>query len=254
MLEIVQIEAFYVLDNYLYIIHGDGFTATVDPAVPEPIIEACEARGWTLTHILSTHHHGDHTGANLALKEKYGCVIVGNGADAARIPGIDVQVSEGDTVTLGDATATVMDVSGHTVGHIAYHFADDNALFIGDTVFSLGCGRMFEGTPEMYQGSLEKVKALPASTKLYCAHEYTASNGAFALSVEPDNAALIARMEEVGLLRAANQPTVPSTLASELACNPFLRTHSAEIRTNLGLIEASNTAVFAELRARKDNF
>jgi len=253
-LEIVQIPV--LQDNYLYLIHdsASGDTAIVDPAVEEPVVAELEKRGWHLTHILNTHHHWDHTGANLALKERYGLKVVGPAADKDRIPGIDVCVDEGDTVKLGDVAADVYFVPGHTSGHIAYHFAADDALFCGDTMFSMGCGRLFEGTPQQMWTSLQKLMALPDTTRIFCAHEYTTANGTFALSVEPKNAALIARMDEVEQLRADNLPTVPTTLATEKETNPFLRPMSPEIQTMVGLQGAPLTDVFAEVRHRKDNF
>lgn len=254
MLEIVQIPALEVQDNYIYLLHSAGETAVIDPAIADPVIEACEARGWTLTYIWNTHHHWDHTSGNKALKRKYGCTVIGNKHDASRIPAIDTMIEEGDSVTLGDTTATVIDVSGHTLGHIAYHFAKEEALFIGDTLFSLGCGRMFEGTPEMFHTALEKIKQLPPKTKIYCGHEYTLSNGKFAVTVDPNNAALHQHIKKAQKQRENGQPTVPTTLAEELAANPFLRTTDPTIKANLHMPEASPIEIFAELRHRKNNF
>lgn len=253
-LEIVQIPV--LQDNYLYLIHEptSGETAIVDPAVEEPVVAELEARGWRLTHIFNTHHHWDHTGANLALKERYGLTIIGPEADKDRIPGIDICVKEGDTAMLGGVAADVYFVPGHTRGHIAYHFPKDDALFCGDTIFSMGCGRLFEGTPDQMWTSLQKLMALPDSTRIYCAHEYTTANGNFALSVEPKNAALNARMAEVQALRTDGQPTVPSTLGVEKETNPFLRPMSEEIQAMVGLTGAPLVDVFAEVRHRKDNF
>jgi len=254
MLEIVQIPV--LQDNYLYLVHEptSGDTAIVDPAVDEPVIAELEARGWRLTHILNTHHHMDHTGANLALKRRYDVTVIGPAADKERIPGIDIGVGDGDTVMLGNISADVYFVPGHTRGHIAYHFSADKALFCGDTLFAMGCGRLFEGTPEQMWNSLSKLMALPDETRVFCAHEYTAANGAFALSVEPKNAALVARMAEVKRLRADGLPTVPSTLALEKETNPFLRPMSAEIQAMIGLKGAPLTDIFSEVRCRKDNF
>ncbi len=253
----LQIEQIPVLsDNYVYLIHAPaaGLTAVVDPAVTEPVVAALARHGWRLTHILNTHHHHDHVGGNEALKAATGCVIVGPRADRARIPGIDIALGDGDIFEFGDSRAQVFDVPGHTRGHIAYHFAAEHALFCGDTLFALGCGRMFEGTaPEMW-ASLAKLRGLPGDTRVYCAHEYTQSNGRFALSVEPGNAALVARMREVDARRAANQPTVPSTLAEEMATNPFLRPDSAEIQAAVACIGAPLHEVFGATRARKDVF
>ncbi len=254
MIEIVQLPV--LQDNYLYLIHEptSGETAIVDPAVDAPVIDACEARGWRLTHIFNTHHHWDHTGANLALKDHYGLHITGPKAEAERIPGIDRPVSEGDVVMLGAVKAAVFDVPGHTSGHIAYHFADDRALFCGDTLFAMGCGRLFEGTPAQMWASLQKLMVLDGDTSVYCAHEYTTTNGKFALSVEPDNPDLITRMDEVKALRAEGKPTIPTTIALEKRTNPFLRPDSPGLQASLDMVGADPVAVFAETRQRKDNF
>jgi len=253
-LEIVQIPV--LSDNYVYLAHepDSGATAVVDPAVGGPVLETLAEKGWQLSHILNTHHHADHTGANLELKAATGCAIVGPRADAARIPGIDVEVGDGDRYRLGDAEAQVYDVPGHTRGHIAYWFAGSEALFCGDTLFALGCGRMFEGTQEQMWTSLSKLMALPGETRVYCAHEYTQANGRFALSVEPGNQALVARMQEVDRKRADDVPTVPSTLAEELATNPFLRPDSPELQENVGLQGSELAVVFGKTRALKDSF
>ncbi|RME64928.1 MAG: hydroxyacylglutathione hydrolase, partial [Alphaproteobacteria bacterium] len=223
MLDIMQLPV--LNDNYVYLVHEPEtkLTAAVDPAVAEPVNAALDRRGWRLSHILNTHHHMDHVGGNLALKQAHGCTVVGPRADAARIPGIDIAVGDGDVFTFGTAPAHVFDVPGHTRGHIAYWFKESAALFCGDTLFAMGCGRLFEGTPTQMWASLSKLAALPPETRIYCAHEYTQANGRFALTVEPDNPALAARMKAVDAARAAGQPTVPSTLADELATNPFLR-------------------------------
>ncbi|MFC3052472.1 hydroxyacylglutathione hydrolase [Kordiimonas pumila] len=254
MLEIVQIPVLH--DNYLYLLHAheSGETAIVDPAVEDPVVAELEKRSWNLTHILNTHHHNDHTGANLALKGRYDATVIGSANDQARIPGIDIAVGEGDQITLGDNMASVYFVPGHTRGHIAYFFASNKALFCGDTMFSMGCGRLFEGSPDQMWQSLSKLMSLPDDTRIYCAHEYTQSNGTFALSVEPENKALQSRMAEVIRLRDAGKPTVPSILALEKETNPFLRPMSEEIQENVGLIGAPLPAVFAEVRRRKDSF
>jgi hydroxyacylglutathione hydrolase len=253
-LEIEQIPA--LSDNYVYLLHEPraGITAVVDPALAAPVLERLSARGWQLDWILSTHHHADHTGGNLELKQATGCRIAGPKADAARIPGIDLGLAEGDRFELGDAEAVVFETPGHTSGHISYWFADAGALFCADTLFSLGCGRLFEGTPAQMWRSLSKFAALPDDALVYCAHEYTQANARFALSVDPDNPALRARAAEVDRLRAAGRPTVPSTLGGERAANPFLRPHDPAIRQRLGLQNASDVDVFAELRRRKDRF
>jgi hydroxyacylglutathione hydrolase len=253
----LKIEQIPVLsDNYVYLVHEPqaGITAVVDPAVAAPVLDRLGAHGWNLDWILSTHHHADHTGGNLELKQATGCQIAGPKADAARIPGIDLGLAEGDRFRLGEAEAEVFETPGHTSGHISYWFAEAGALFCADTLFSLGCGRLFEGTPAQMWRSLSKFAPLPDDALVYCAHEYTQANARFALSVDPDNAALRARAAEVDRLRAAGQPTVPSTLGAERAANPFLRPHDPAIRQRLGLKDASDVDVFAELRKRKDRF
>ncbi|MFN4165372.1 MAG: hydroxyacylglutathione hydrolase [Ferrovibrio sp.] len=253
-LDIVQIPV--LNDNYVYLAHdpATGTTGVVDPAVHEPVLAELRKRGWTLTHILNTHHHPDHVGGNMALKETTGCQIVGPRADADRIPGIDVALKDGETWRLGKEEARIFDVPGHTKGHIAFWFANSKALFCGDTLFALGCGRLFEGTPSQMWASLSKLGALPDDTRVYCAHEYTESNARFAVTVEPDNAALKTRYEAIKTARAKGQPTVPSLLGEEKATNPFLRPMSANLRATLGMNDADDVAVFAETRKRKDNF
>ncbi len=254
MLEIHQIPV--LSDNYVYLAHdaATGDTAVVDPATTDEVFAALEEKGWTLTHILNTHHHLDHVGGNEVIKAKTGCTILGPRADADRIPGIDVQVGDGDTYALGTSVAKVFDVPGHTRGHIAYWFEDSDALFCGDTVFALGCGRLFEGTPAQMWHSLSKLKDLPEQTKVYCAHEYTQGNAAFAITVEPDNAALVARKQWVDERRANGERTVPSTWGEELATNPFLRPDSPDLQKTLGMVGADVVEVFGETRKRKDNF
>jgi hydroxyacylglutathione hydrolase len=254
MLEIHQIPV--LSDNYVYLAHdvATGKTAVVDPATHEEVLEALAEKGWTLTHILNTHHHADHTGGNMALKQATGCTIVGPRADRDRIPGIDVEVGDGESYALGESVAKVFDVPGHTRGHIAYWFGDSDALFCGDTMFALGCGRLFEGTPQQMWTSLSKLRALPGSTQVYCAHEYTKSNAAFAVTVEPDNGALVARKSMIDDMRARGERTVPSTLAEEIATNPFLRPDSPDLQRTLGMVGAPLVEVFAETRRRKDNF
>ncbi|MGR9105662.1 MAG: hydroxyacylglutathione hydrolase [Gammaproteobacteria bacterium] len=254
MLEILQLPV--LQDNYVYLIHEteSAQTAVVDPAVAAPVLEQLAARGWSLDYILNTHHHGDHVGANLELKRKTGCRVVGCRADRVRIPGIDILLDEGDRFDLGLARSQVISVSGHTVGHIAYWFPDQKALFCGDTLFALGCGRLFEGSPAQMWDSLCKIKHLPPDTRVYCAHEYTQTNGRFALTLEPRNRALQERMQEVDLRRTKNLATVPSTLEEELATNPFLRVDSAEILETLAIDSGDPVEVFAEIRRRKDSF
>lgn len=243
-------------DNYGYLIHdpASGLTATIDTPDAEAIGRALAGRGWKLDYILNTHHHFDHAGGNLALKTKTGCLIVGSRADAARIPGIDVLVGDGDTFALGSHVARILETPGHTVGHICYVFEADRAAFVGDTLFSLGCGRLFEGTPAQMWASLQKLMALPDDTRVYCAHEYTQGNGRFAVTMEPRNPALAARVADVTRLRAASQPTIPSTIGLEKATNPFLRPASAELRATLGMAGAADADVLGETRRRKDRF
>ncbi|NNE21097.1 MAG: hydroxyacylglutathione hydrolase [Rhizobiales bacterium] len=243
-------------DNYGVLIHDpdSGATASIDAPEQAPIEAALAETGWQLSHILVTHHHADHTQANLPLKQKYGVTIVGNRADASRIPGIDIEVDDGGTYDFAGHVAQVMDTSGHTVGHITYYFADDGVAFAGDTLFALGCGRVFEGTMAQMWASLAKLKALPAETVVYCGHEYTQANAKFSLTVDPDNAALVARAGEIDALRARGEPTVPTTIGRELETNPFMRPDDPAIRALLGMADASDADVFAEIRRRKDSF
>lgn len=253
-LEIIQIPVFD--DNYIYLIHDPKSkeTAVVDPALSEPVLEILSNKGWDLNFIINTHHHFDHVGGNLELKEATGCTIVGSAKDVERIPGIDVEVAEGDTFSLGGHVAQVFDVPGHTRAHIAYWFKDANALFCGDTLFSMGCGRLFEGSPQDMWSSMQKFNQLPDETLIYCAHEYTSSNGLFALSIDANNPALKKRMAEVDKLRSEDQPTVPSLLGEEKLVNPFLRANDAGLAHALGLNADDPVEVFAEIRGRKDNF
>lgn len=253
MLEITQIPV--LSDNYIYLLRdsSSGATAVVDPAVASPVLDALERRGQNLDFVLNTHHHSDHVGGNLELKRKTGCRIVGSAPDSERIPGIDIEVDEGDGFCLGASQARVFSVSGHTCGHIAYWFEGDSALFCGDTLFAMGCGRLFEGTPAQMLESLEKLRELPDATRVYCAHEYTQANGRFALTVDPLNPELQKRMRQVNRARADRLPTVPSTLAEERATNPFLRADDPEVQAVIG-VGSEPLAVFTEIRARKDSF
>jgi hydroxyacylglutathione hydrolase len=243
-------------DNYGYLVHDPeaGLTATIDTPDAGAINAALERLGLRLDFILNTHHHADHAGGNLELKQRWGCQVVGCGPDAARIPGLDIRVADGSHFALGTHVARVIETPGHTRGHICYLFEADRVAFVGDTLFSMGCGRLFEGSPGEMWSSLQKLMALPDDTRVYCAHEYTQSNGRFAVTVEPDNAALASRVQEVARLRAAGQPTVPSTVGLEKATNPFLRPASPGIRATLGMTTAPDVEVFAETRRRKDRF
>ncbi|HNW16892.1 MAG TPA: hydroxyacylglutathione hydrolase [Sphingorhabdus lacus] len=237
-LEIVRIPV--LSDNYVWLVHEpvSGETMVVDPAVAPPVLEKAEELGWKISQIWNTHWHPDHTGGNAEIKQATGCTITGPAAEAGRIPTLDAQVKGGDVVRLGDVAADVLDVPAHTAGHIAFHFAEDKAAFVGDTLFAMGCGRLFEGTAEQMFGNMRALEALGDDTAIYCAHEYTLSNGRFALTVEPDNTALVQRMAEVVALRDRGEPTVPTTIALEKATNPFMR--------------ATSVAELAARRAAKD--
>ncbi|MDR3440743.1 hydroxyacylglutathione hydrolase [Telmatospirillum sp.] len=253
----LQIEQIPVLtDNYVYLLHDpeSQATAVVDPAVAEPVQERLAKNGWRLTHILNTHHHNDHTGGNLALKQASGAKVIGARQDAQRIPGIDTEVTDGDSFLMGTAAAMVMSVPGHTLGHIAYWFPESQALFCGDTLFAMGCGRLFEGSAEQMWASLMKIRGLPDDTLVYCAHEYTQTNARFARMVERDNAELLARMADIDAKRSHGLPTVPSLLALERRTNPFLRADVESVKKGVGLPGADPVQVFGEIRRRKDAF
>jgi hydroxyacylglutathione hydrolase len=226
----LEIELLPILgDNYCYLLREPvaGVSAVVDPGTDGPVAKRLEALGRGLDWILITHHHADHTGGNVALKERFGCRIAGPAAEAEKVPGIDLKLAEGDRFTLGAETAAIIATPGHTQGHISYHFSDSQALFCGDTLFALGCGRLFEGDAATMFKSLAKLMALDDATRVYCGHEYTASNARFALSVDGGNPDLVARAREIDALRAANRPTVPSTIGLERATNPFVRAKTA---------------------------
>jgi len=245
-------------ENYGFLVHdpSTGCTATIDTPEVGPILDQCSEQGWKLTHILNTHHHADHAGGNMELKELLGCTVVGPRADRDRIPGIDVEVGDDDVFELGvgGARATVFDTPGHTRGHICYYFHGAGVAFVGDTMFALGCGRLFEGTPAQMWTSMQKLLALPDDTKVYCAHEYTLANAQFALSVEPQNHALVARAEEITKMRRSGIPTVPTTIEQEKATNPFCRPSSIDLQRTIGLEGASLEEVFARTRQLKDQF
>ncbi len=238
MLEVVAVPAFS--DNYLWLVHdGDsGETTVVDPGDAAPVLAEAERRGWTIGQVWNTHWHPDHTGGNLAIKQATGAKISGPASE--NIPGRDVALSEGDEVRLGAHVGSVIEVPGHTRGHIALVFQSDEVAFVGDTLFAMGCGRLFEGTPQQMFDSLARIASLPDSTRLYCAHEYTLANARFAVHAEPGNAAIAARLRDVQAMREAGQITVPTTVAAERATNPFVR--------------SGDWQEFARLRADKDSF
>ncbi|MBH5322339.1 hydroxyacylglutathione hydrolase [Aurantiacibacter sediminis] len=241
-------------DNYGFLLHDpvSGETACIDTPDADEYLKQAEAKGWRITQIWNTHWHPDHAGGNEAIKAATGCTITAPEGDAAKIAGIDRTVTHGDTVRLGDHEAAVIDVGGHTLGHIAYHLASSDIAFVGDSVFALGCGRMFEGTPEQFWASLERIRALPPETTLYCAHEYTQPNAQFALHADPGNDALMAYAERVDQKREAGEPTVPTVLERELEANPFLRADDPEMMARWGGEQPHET--FAALRAAKDAF
>lgn len=243
-------------DNYGYLIRCSetGACAAIDTPDASRILEEARAIGWEIGEIWNTHHHWDHAGGNAAIREACGARVVAPAAEAPTIGHVDRSVKHGDTVRLGDLEADVIDVGGHTLGHVAYWFREAGAAFVGDALFALGCGRLFEGTPEQMHASLSRLKELPPETVIYCAHEYTAANARFALSVDPENAALQAYAEEVAVKRENNEPTVPTTIRAEREANPFLRWDDPTLRRTLGLEQAKDWEVFAEVRRRKDSF
>jgi hydroxyacylglutathione hydrolase len=251
----LQVHQFPCLsDNYGYLLHdpASGETVCIDTPDSDEYLRQAALKGWAITAIWNTHWHPDHAGGNAAIKAATGCEVFAPAAEAAKIAGIDRPVSGGDTIGIGRWRAEVIDVGGHTNGHVAYHLPEAGLAFVGDSLFALGCGRMFEGTAPQFWASLSRLKALPPETTLYCAHEYTQSNARFALHADPDNAALRAYAEEVERKRAAGIPTVPTRLDRELAANPFLRADTEAMRARWGGSEPSET--FAALRAAKDNF
>lgn len=253
----LEIEQFTCRSDNFGILARDtetGETALVDAPEERAILEAIGRTGWTPSMILVTHHHVDHVEAILPLKERFGLTVIGPAGEADRIPGIDRQVKEGDTVPVGRRQARVIETPGHTAGHISYHFADAGIAFTADTLFAIGCGRLLECKPPVMLASLKKLSALPPETTIYCGHEYTEANARFALTVDPTNSALRERAKKVEALRKEGKPTLPTTLAEELATNPFLRWHDPVIRRNLGMKDASDAEVFAEIRRRKDVF
>jgi len=252
MLEVHQFPC--LSDNYGFLLHDptSGETACIDTPDADAYLSEAAAKGWQITHIWNTHWHPDHAGGNEAIKAATGCTVIAPAAEEAKIAGIDQTVAHGDIIRLGDYEAHVIDVGGHTLGHIAYHLPSSGIAFVGDSVFALGCGRMFEGTPPQFWTSLSRIKALPPATLLYCAHEYTASNAQFALHADPDNAELQDYAAAVAAARKADKPTVPTTLARELAANPFLRADDPGMQARWGGGDA--VATFAALRSAKDTF
>jgi hydroxyacylglutathione hydrolase len=243
-------------DNYGVLLHdpASGATASIDAPEAAPVEAALQKTGWRLTDILVTHHHADHTAGIAELKARHKCRVVAPRGEAQRIAHVDETVAEGDTVKVGGLQAGVIDTPGHTAGHISYFLPADRLAFVGDTLFSIGCGRVIEGTPEMMWNSLKKLRALPDNTRFYCGHEYTAANIRFAKTVEPGNKALAARADEVSKLVAAHKATIPATIGAEKAANPFLRADDAELANAVGLADSPAWKVFAEIRERKNRF
>jgi len=237
-LEIVRVPV--LSDNYVWLVHEPESreTLVVDPAVAEPVLAVADARGWRITQIWNTHWHGDHIGGNVGIVAATGASVTAPAAELAKIPSVDRPVREGDVVRIGAHEAAVMEVPAHTAGHIAYHFAGDQVVFVGDTLFAMGCGRLFEGTPEQMFGNMARLSALPAETQVFCAHEYTLSNGKYAIRAEPENRDIAARLADVEAARERGEATVPTTIALERATNPFMR--------------ASSIAELARRRAEKD--
>ena len=243
-------------DNYAFLAHDtdSGATAVIDVPEAKPIIAALAETGWTLTDVLITHHHADHVDGLSDVLAAHPARVIGAAADTHRLPPLDLALNEGDSVQIGSTSGTVIDVSGHTIHHIAFHFPDARALFTGDSLMALGCGRVFEGTKPQMHESLQKLAALPGETVVYSGHEYTAANAKFALSIDPENSDLISRSKDVTAKRASGTPTVPSLLSEELATNPFLRANDPAIQNHLGMTGANAADIFTEIRTRKDNF
>ncbi|MEO1657356.1 MAG: hydroxyacylglutathione hydrolase [Pseudomonadota bacterium] len=243
-------------DNYGFLVRDEatGAVATIDTPDADVIIKEAESLGWRVDLVLNTHWHPDHAGGNRAVADHFGAEIIAPVAEGNKIPEKDRQVDDGATVMLGETAFDVVAVPGHTLGHIAYLVRPAKTAFVGDTLFSLGCGRLFEGTPEQMWTSLLKLRALPDDTMIFCAHEYTAANAAFAITIEPDNEALAARVDEISKLRLIEQPTVPVLLGAEKATNPFLRADVPDVKAALSMTDAPDHEVFGEIRSRKDNF
>lgn len=254
----VEVAQFICLnDNFGLLVHEPelGATASVDAPDGEAIANEAERRGWPLTHLLLTHHHADHVQGAQTLKTRFPHMkVIGAAKDAHRLPPLDRAVSEGDVVEIGEARARVIETPGHTLGHIAYYFEDDEIVFVGDTLFSLGCGRVFEGTMDMMHLTLETLANLPGETLVYCGHEYTQANAKFALTVDPENSVLHARAQTVADLRKDGKFTLPTTIALENATNPFLRVEDPSVAAAMGMRGADPSAVFSAMRERKNKF
>lgn len=253
-LELVTVPC--LADNYAYLIHNaeTGETAVIDVPEPGPISAALKDRGWSLTHVLLTHHHWDHVDGLPGLFQDHPAKVIGAEADSHRLPKLDIAVADGDRLTVCGEDMQVMDVSGHTIGHIAFYFPDSDYAFTADSLMALGCGRLFEGTPDQAYDSLTRLAALPPETLICSGHEYTQSNAKFAQTIDPDNPDLMSRIELIDRAREKGEPTVPSLLSEELSTNPFLRCNDPAVRASVGMIDAEVSAVFAEIRRRKDNF
>lgn len=253
----IQIYQFACLkDNYGVLVHDPegGVTLSIDAPDAAAVRQALDHRGWTLTHILVTHHHADHTAGIAALKSETRCQVIGPKAESTRIPSLDATVGEPDILTLGALEVKVLDTPGHTIGHVTYWIAAAKAAFVGDTLFAMGCGRILEGTAEMMWASLQKIAGLPGDTALYCGHEYTVSNGKFGVSIEPGNAALVEQLAAAEAARAEGLPTLPTRVDLELETNVFLRAGTRAIREHVKLPFAPDWKVFADLRERKNRF
>tara|TARA_Y100000590_G_scaffold352918_1_gene405693 strand:+ start:975 stop:1736 length:762 start_codon:yes stop_codon:yes gene_type:complete len=243
-------------DNYSYVIidENNKKTCVVDPSESIPIINFLKKKNLKLNYILNTHHHFDHVGGNIELKEKYKAIVIGFDGDNKRIPAIDIKLKDGEIWKADNFEAKIIHIPGHTLGHICYHFYNDENLFTGDTLFSLGCGRIFEGTYEQMFSSLEKIKGLPLKTKIYCGHEYTLQNSKFCITYDKDNQELIKKINDIKKKINNNEPTVPSTLKEELESNIFLRSDNFKIKTNLNISNSTSLDTFTKLRYLKDNF
>jgi len=243
-------------DNYGVLVHDPetGLTASIDAPEEKPIVEAAERRGWSISHIFTTHHHTDHVEANLALKTRFGLEIIGPVNEAVAIPGLDRSVEDGEEFLFGDHPVRVIETPGHTAGHICFHFSEDKLLFAADTLFALGCGHLFERPAADMWHSLQKLAVLPDETAIYFGHEYTLSNARFALTIDPDNEALQRRVTQIEEMRAEGRFTIPTMMGLEKETNPFLRAADPSIRRNLIMESKTNEEVFAEIRKRKDNF